>query len=96
MHAVLYSLPFTWLGPSVPAWVVICVTHFLIDRYRLARYVVFAKNWLFSPLSERTPWHECQATGNPPDAPIWLAGWLTIICDNVLHVGINGLALALL
>lgn len=95
-HALSYSLPFLWLGPSPLAFAVICGTHFLIDRYRLARYVVWAKNWLFSPVRERYPWKDCQATGNPPDSPIWLAGWLTIICDNVLHVGINGLALAYL
>lgn len=32
---------FRWLP-----WLVIFVTHFLIDRFRLARYVVWAKNWL--------------------------------------------------
>ncbi len=29
----------------------------------------------------------------PPDRPPWLAVWLLIIADNVMHVLINGLAL---
>lgn len=32
---------FRWLP-----WLVIFSTHFLIDRFRVARYVVWAKNWL--------------------------------------------------
>lgn len=45
-HALVYSLPFLLLRPSLVAFVVILGTHFLIDRYRLARYVVYAKNFL--------------------------------------------------
>jgi hypothetical protein len=49
IHASVYSLPFLMLtGVStrgLVAWNVIIGTHFLIDRYRLARYVVWAKNW---------------------------------------------------
>jgi hypothetical protein len=43
-HAIVYSLPFLLLGPSWLAFWVILGTHFLIDRYRLARFVVYAKN----------------------------------------------------
>jgi hypothetical protein len=49
-HALVYSLPFLILtrhapGPAL-AGTTILVTHFFIDRYRLARYIVWAKNWL--------------------------------------------------
>lgn len=91
-HALVYSLPFLILGPSLPAWVVIFGTHFLIDRYRLARYVVWAKNWL----GPNQPWEKCKATGYPDDRPPWLAVWLLIIADNIMHVAINGFALRLL
>jgi hypothetical protein len=37
VHALLYSLGFLLLRPSWKAWLVIAVTHFFIDRYRLAR-----------------------------------------------------------
>lgn len=37
-------------------WLVILSTHFLIDRFRLARYVVWAKNWL-------GPWSRMETVG---------------------------------
>lgn len=46
VHAVLYSLPFLCLTTHILALSCIFGTHFLIDRFRLARYVVWAKNWL--------------------------------------------------
>ncbi len=48
-HAIVYSLPFLLLKPSWTAFTVILVTHFLIDRYRLARYVVWLKNVVLHP-----------------------------------------------
>lgn len=48
VHAAVYSLPFLlltgWAG-----WAVIFSTHFLIDRYRLIRYLVWVKNTLGCP-----------------------------------------------
>lgn len=139
-HATLYSLPFLALSPSAAAFAVIIATHYLIDRYRLARYVVWAKNWLSPPVWWRKemggtwsssspqiamtwqlftfhtlptppeppieistitkmikrsnlPFSVCSITGYPPDRPAWLAFWLLIISDNILHVCINGAAL---
>lgn len=48
-HAITYSLPFLLLKPSWAAFAVILVTHFFIDRFRLARYVVWAKNVILQP-----------------------------------------------
>lgn len=48
-HAATYSLPFLLLSPSWLAFSVILGTHFLIDRFGLARYVVWAKNLCLSP-----------------------------------------------
>ena len=85
-HAVVYSLPFLLLKPSLAAFAVILGTHFLIDRYRLARYVVFAKNWV----TDRTlRWDDCSTTGYHKDTPPWLAFWLLIIADNTIHLAIN-------
>ncbi len=89
-HALCYSLPFLALRPSLAAWCVIVATHALIDRYRLARYVVWAKEWL-APVRPR-PLAECP-TGYSADKPAWLAVWLLIIADNTMHVAINGAAL---
>lgn len=94
-HATAYMVPFGFLSPSLDAWLVMAITHALIDRYRLARYVVWAKNWIGS--SSDTPinrsWAECSATGYPPTVPTWLSTWLLIIADNILHILINGLCL---
>lgn len=87
-HVATYGLPFLFLRPSLLAFSVIVATHFAIDRWRLARHVVWAKNHL-APVG---PPHT--ATGYPPETPDWLAVWLLIVADNVMHVLINGAALA--
>lgn len=92
VHALTYSLVFILFRPSVAAWLVIFVSHFLIDRYRLARYIVWAKNGL-APRGSNPPWSQCTKTGYPPDRPDWLSVWLLIILDNVMHIVINGVAL---
>jgi len=53
-HALVYSLPFLLIG-SEAAWLVILWSHFLIDRYSLAKYVVYAKNRVLDPWSLENP-----------------------------------------
>jgi len=91
-HVIAYGLPFLFLRPSLPALVVITASHFVVDRWRLARYVVFAKNFL-APRAHWPKWEDCKPTDYPSDAPAWLSVWLLIIADNVIHVVINALAL---
>lgn len=87
---------FHWL-----ALLVILSTHFLIDRFRLARYVVWAKNWLgpWAPnyWEQRMSWKACERTGYVPEdrggPPNWMQVWLLIIADNTLHLAINYAAL---
>ena len=45
-HAVSYTLPFFFLTLSWKALLFIAGTHFIIDRWRLARYLVWLKNFL--------------------------------------------------
>lgn len=114
-HVLTYMLPFLFLRPSLPALAIIVSTHFVIDRWRPARFVVWAKNFLAprwmhvstvsgvdrearviefdSVLLRNAPWSDCVATGYPAARPAWLAVWLLIIADNIMHVLINGLAL---
>lgn len=84
-HGVSYGLPFVLVTQSVAALVVIVGTHILIDHWRLARHVVWFKNQL-APFAFRPP-HT--STGYGPDSPPWMAGWLLIIADNVIHMAIN-------
>jgi hypothetical protein len=119
VHVVTYTLPFLFLTQVWWALALIAGTHFVIDRWRLARYVCWLKNWLGVPrdkviypfttgkpmvesYSERVsdwstvnkPWDECTATGYTKAKPDFLAVWLLIITDNILHVLINGLVLS--
>lgn len=108
VHALVYSSLFILLRPSLTAWLVILGTHFLIDRFRLARYVVWAKNWIApkgfvvpawdgqkqqSVPRRNWPWSACTETGYPPNRPAWLAVWLLIVADNTMHLAINYSAL---
>ena len=94
-HAVTYALPFLLLRPSLAAFALIVVSHFVIDRWRVARFVVYAKNfigpWGWRP--SRAPWREYAVTGYHDSRPVWLATWLMIIADNTLHLLCNGAAL---
>jgi hypothetical protein len=119
VHAIFYTLPFLFLSRSWKALLFILVTHFIIDRWRLARYVVYVKNFL-APASTTEcvqtpntaaasspggfvnqyvmtkwwhPWAECVGMGYHKDRPAFLAVWLLIIADNVMHVLCNAAAL---
>ena len=107
-HALVYSIPFWFLidrdvrGQFLetfphPVDVILIMgtifgTHYLIDRYRLARYVVWAKNFL-APAGSNTSWADCAGTGYPSARPAWLAVWLLILADNICHILLNGFAL---
>lgn len=61
VHALTYTLCFLAVTRSLGALYIIFVTHFIIDRWRLARYVCWAKNWL-------APWqrqNKSYAEGDP-------------------------------
>lgn len=90
LHAAVYSLPFLLITTSVPALSVIFVTHAVIDHYRLARFLIYAKNWT---MNRNLRWTECVATGYHKDTPPWLAAWLLIAVDNTTHLTINYAAL---
>lgn len=91
VHALVYAccfIPITGLGPAAAfAWLGILIPHFFIDRFRLARFVVWAKNGAHGPVT---------ATGYPDDVPPWLSVWLLIIADNTIHLITNGVVLALI
>lgn len=90
VHCLTYTLPFLFLTQNPYTLAIIAGTHFVIDRWHLARYVAWAKN---RPWPGSAPWRECRKTGFHPDTPDWLAGWLVIIVDNVMHIAANALAL---
>jgi len=88
-HVVSYSFPFLLIG-SAAAVGVIFATHFVIDRFRLVRYLIWAKNWL---APHPCPWAQCSETGFHKSTPEWLATWLMIVVDGTLHLACNYCAL---
>jgi len=93
LHALSYTAAFLPLTRDPRALATIASTHFLIDRYRLARYLNWAKNQA-APQAFRPPFPANPTdTGYSPDRPDWLTVWLMIITDNFLHLLINRLAL---
>ena len=89
VHSLTYLIPFLFITRNPYTLAVIAGTHFVLDRWHLARHVAWIKN---RPWPGSAPWSECSKTGFHPDTAPWLAGWLVIIV-NVLHVVINGLAI---
>jgi hypothetical protein len=93
LHAITYTVPFCFLSEaSVTALLLICLSHFAVDRWRLARYVVYAKNHL-APHGDWDTWQDCQGTGYHKDRPPFLAVWLLIIADNIIHVVLNAVSI---
>ncbi|MCK5021238.1 MAG: DUF3307 domain-containing protein [Candidatus Peribacteraceae bacterium] len=86
IHAISYTLPYLFITVDFLSLLVICVTHFFIDRFRLARFVIYAKNVSMhgKPMT---------STGYPEEVPAWLSTWLMIITDNTLHLLIGYFAI---
>jgi hypothetical protein len=82
-HGLAYSLPFAFIA-TAPAVIVICITHILIDRFAVARYVTRAKNYIFGSGNKKALTEEY-----PTNTPPYLSTWLVIILDNTLHLLIN-------
>lgn len=89
LHAATYTACFLTITRSWRALAVIGGTHLVIDRWRLAKHLIWLKNQA-APKAHR-PGHT--ATGYGEDTPDWLAVWLLIITDNTMHLAINGWAL---
>ena len=83
-HALAYTVPFLFITLEPVALMIIAASHFVIDRYRLARFVVWVKNGAKGPIT---------ATGYPENVPPWLSVWLLIIADNTIHILCNGAAI---
>lgn len=90
VHVIFYTLPFLFLTQEPLTLAVIAGTHFAIDRWRLPRFLIWAKNL---PFPGRRSFKECCRTGFPPDMPADLSRMLYIIIDGICHILINGAAI---
>jgi Protein of unknown function (DUF3307) len=89
LHGLTYTIPYLFVTQSVWALLVICITHILIDRYRLVKYLIWAKNQIAPKAHRFSP----TETGYPDSTPPWLSTWLMIITDNLVHIVINIIAI---
>ena len=82
VHATIYSLPFLFICFD-PLWLVIWITHYLIDRYRLVTYWLKLVNW---------NWNS-DNFGFRSETPKHLSISLMITADNTFHIIINTLCI---
>ena len=85
-HAVKYTAAFLPITRNPKALLVIGGTHYLIDRYRLAKYVNWGKNQI-APEKYRS--EGVENGGYPNSTPTGLATALLFITDNTMHLLIN-------
>lgn len=96
VHGVTYTLPYILVTQSPWALLVIAGTHIIIDRFRLARHLMWLKNQI-GPKAFRPSWAEARLnSGYAASTPAWLAVWLLIIADNTCHLLLNIAAILLL
>jgi hypothetical protein len=96
VHVLLYTACFLPLTQSPAALLAIGGSHFVIDRWRLARHVGWLKNHLAPRSAWPGSWQSCSQTGYAADKPPFMAVWLMIIVDQVMHITCNAAALRLL
>lgn len=88
-HGLMYTVPFIFVTQSPVALLIIAGTHIVIDHYRLAKYVTFAKEFI-APRRTWPTWSDAKDNaGVPSSVPPWLSFWLLFIADNTLHMLIN-------
>lgn len=88
-HAATYTLPFLLITHSLWALAIIGGTHAILDRYRLPKYLIWAKNQI-GPKTHRPALSEAVANGGfGANVPAGLATAMLIVVDNTLHIAIN-------
>lgn len=91
-HAAKYTACFVPVTRNWKALAIIGGTHLVIDHFRLAIPLMWAKNQVGVPSEERYEYSRANA-GYREDTPVWLSTWLMIIADNSLHMTINHVAI---
>lgn len=108
VHGAFYTLPFLLITLDWRALLIIAGTHIVIDRWRLARWMSWAKNWV-APIKVRRgleaeegrwvvesynpTWAECKKNaGYPASKPAYMSVWLMILADNTMHLILNVVA----
>lgn len=81
-HCFTYSIPFIFIG-SWLATLAIFITHFLVDRTQIIAWCLAFRNGVKT----------IDNFGFGKEKPFAVAFWLYVICDNLVHIICNYLAL---
>jgi len=98
IHCLTYSLPFLLIG-SWWAVGVIFITHYIIDRTNIVSWLLAVKNGVKVWNGDMRHYgfkYDTRNFGYSLDRPGIITIWLNIICDNLLHIICNFLALTFL
>lgn len=82
VHCITYSLPFLFITSWKAVWW-IYLSHFIIDRYKLADWFLALRNGVF----------HIRNFGFGEERPFVITVWLYIITDNIFHIICNYLIL---
>lgn len=85
-HAAKYTAAFLPITRNPKALLTIGVTHAILDHYRLAKHVNWARNQV-APAEYRA--QDLSNAGSPEAVPVGLATALMFITDNTIHMLIN-------
>lgn len=84
LHVATYSLPFLWVVDPIWCFLFVFLTHFFIDRFSLAGYIIRFKN---------RNWNKDHMLGFRPEVPDPLKWIVYVAVDNGLHLFFNTLAI---
>lgn len=98
VHVIFYTIIFLFITNNIQALSLIALTHFIIDRWSIAKYIIYIKNFI-NPTFSYYSFDQCSVTGyydswrNPDEGqaarPKFITTWLYIISDNTLHLLCN-------
>lgn len=104
VHASFYTAPYAGLlfvlhgrldWALIAALLIIGGTHAVIDRYRLAKHLIWAMNRVLPhDVRDDYPWAEARENqGYRASSPAWMRTWLMIIVDNTAHLCLNAIVI---
>ncbi len=85
-HCITYTIPFMLITQSLLALLSIFISHFVVDRTRVIEWGIALKNGV----------KNIDNFGFDASKPKFIAFWLFIITDNVVHLLCNYLSLTYL
>ncbi len=95
-HCITYSLPFFFIGSSKAVFIIF-ITHFIIDRTNIVAYALAIKNNVKkidnSAFYVKKMVYNIDNFGFGLERPFAVTIWLYIICDNLIHIICNYIAL---